>query len=306
MRLLGTQTDEKLALRFWNYLESQNISSRIDPDGDSYHIWVFQEDDVEKAKSAYAEFLQDPENSKFVAADQLAAKLKKAREKAEKKNRSAKQVRMPWQQRQQSDFPVTILLIVISVTVTLLTSFGQSDNRLSKSLMISNVEVFNREFNASGEIVSERLVKKLPEVEKGQVWRLITPIFLHLSPMHLVFNMLITFQFGSFIERRKGSFFLLMRVLLIALLSNLLQFYFSGPLFGGMSGVDYGLFGYLWMKGIVSPEEGLGLNEQTIFIMLVWFIICFFTAGIANFAHAGGLFIGIVLGAAPGLIRRRR
>ena len=60
MRLLGTQSDEQLAVRFWNYLESQKISSRLDRDADGFHIWVISEDDVARAKAAYSNYLVDP------------------------------------------------------------------------------------------------------------------------------------------------------------------------------------------------------------------------------------------------------
>ncbi|WP_459557097.1 rhomboid family intramembrane serine protease [Lacunimicrobium album] len=308
MRLLGTQSDEQLAVRFWNYLESQKISSRLDRDADGFHIWVISEDDVDRAKSAYSDYLIDPKNEKFNAADKLTAELKRIRSEAEKKAKKAnsRQRTLPWQTRQQNDIPVTILLIVISVTVSLLTSFGQSDSRLSRSLHINDGMLYRVTYQ--GEEVIDRVpVHTLPDItEKGQIWRLISPIFLHLSPMHLVFNMIMTFQFGSLIERRKGSLFILLQVLFVGVLSNLLQFYFTDPGFGGMSGVLYGFFGYVWMKGVVSPEEGLGADQQTVFVLLVWFVICMLSVGVANYAHAAGLFLGMFLGAAPGVYRGRK
>lgn len=305
MRLLATQSDEQLAVRFWNYLESQKISSRLDRDPDGFHIWVISEDDVDRAKAAYSDYLLDPKNEKFNAADKLTAELKIIRSEAEKKNKQARSRhrKLPWQTRQQTDFPVTIMLIVISVTITLLTNFGDTDNQLRDFSWIDSQTYRNTKTN--------RLIRILPDVtEKLQVWRLVSPIFLHLSPMHLVFNMMITFQFGVLIERQKGSLFLLLQVLFVAVISNLIQFYFSQSptpsFFGGMSGVCYGFFGFLWMKGVVSPEEGLGVHQQTVFVMLAWFLICMFSLGIANYAHAAGLFLGMFLGAAPGVYRGRK
>jgi GlpG protein len=308
MRLLGTQSDEQLAVRFWNYLESQKISSRLDRDADGFHIWVISEDDVARAKAAYSNYLVDPKNEKFNAADKLTAELKRIRSEAERKNKQARsrQRTLPWQTRQQTDFPVTIMLIVISVTITLLTNFGQNDSTLSKAVRI-NEGMRVLQTKLGDRIIKEVPIHELPDItKKGQVWRLVSPIFLHLNLMHLVFNMIMTFQFGSAIERRKGSLFLLIQVLFIATLSNLLQFYFSGPFFGGMSGVLYGFFGYVWMKGVVSPEEGLGADQQTVFILLAWFVICMFSLGVANYAHAAGLFLGMFLGAAPGVYRGRK
>ena len=309
MRLLGTQSDEQLAVRFWNYLESQKISSRLDRDADGFHIWVISEDDVNRAKAAYSDYLAHPKNEKFNAADKLTAELKRIRTEAEKKAKqsSYRQRTLPWQTRQQNEIPVTILLIVISVTVSLLTNFGQSDSTLSKAVRINDVRLVY-ETRLGDQVIRQVPAYELPDItKKGQFWRLFSPIFLHLSPMHLVFNMIMTFQFGSLIERRKGSLFLLLQVLFIALVSNLLQFYFTAnPNFGGMSGVLYGFFGYVWMKGVVSPEEGIGADRQTVFVLLVWFVICMLSAGVANYAHAAGLFLGMFLGAAPGVYRGRK
>src|SRR5262249_40163800 len=41
--------------------------------------------------------------------------------------------------------------------------------------------------------------------EQGQPWRLVTPIFIHLGPIHLLFNMLMLYSLGSTLEPRLGS-----------------------------------------------------------------------------------------------------
>jgi GlpG protein len=64
-----------------------------------------------------------------------------------------------------------------------------------------------------------------------------------------------------------------------------------------MSGVVYGLFGYIWMKGKFDPGDGLMLHSTTIMVMLFWFVFCFFgSLNIANGAHAGGLAVGTLWG----------
>lgn len=139
----------------------------------------------------------------------------------------------------------------------------------------------------------------LPEVLRGgQVWRLFTPMFIHLSWMHLIFNMLALVQFGSLLERRYGVGRFLALVAGLALVSNVAQYVGDGPSFGGMSGVIFGLFGYVWVHGRVNPE-GLGyvLDSQTVTATMIWFFLCFSgVIPIANYAHAGGLIAGAALG----------
>ena len=145
----------------------------------------------------------------------------------------------------------------------------------------------------------------------GQIWRLVTPIFLHYSIMHLVFNMFWLWDLGGAIENRKGTRTLGLLVLAGSVLPNLMQYFWTDPgyiaAFGGMSGVVYALFGYVWMKGRYEPQEQLGVTPQTVFIMLVWlFVASSIVGNVANAAHAGGLVVGIIAGAGPHFLRRLR
>ncbi len=176
--------------------------------------------------------------------------------------------------------PLTIVLIVVSVVVALASSFG--DNRESLYPFL----------------ITESRSFSLPEVMSGEVWRLITPIFIHFSKLHILFNMLWLYDLGSAVEQRRGSPHLGMLIGVIGVLSNLSQFFWGGPLFGGMSGVVYGLLGYVWIQGRLNPRSGLALHPQVAIMMLVWFIICWlgFIGNIANMAHTVGLLCGLLLG----------
>jgi GlpG protein len=62
-----------------------------------------------------------------------------------------------------------------------------------------------------------------------------------------------------------------------------------------MSGVVYGLFGYLWIRGRFDPTFGVALPRSTVIILLAWMALGF--AGfmrMANIAHLGGLLVGMV------------
>jgi len=121
---------------------------------------------------------------------------------------------------------------------------------------------------------------------------------LHLGPLHLLFNMFWLYELGSQIERKKGGKFFLTFLLFVAIFSNLTQFTFSGPNFGGMSGVIYGLFGYVWIKSRLDPGDGFLIDPAAAMIMFGFFLICFtgVFGGVANWAHAGGLAVGLAWG----------
>ena len=84
----------------------------------------------------------------------------------------------------------------------------------------------------------------------GQVWRLVTPAFIHFGVAHLLFNAAVVIEFGRRIERGAGSFALLGLTLIVAVASNAAQFLVTNAaLFGGLSGVAYGLFAYVVARG---------------------------------------------------------
>ena len=175
--------------------------------------------------------------------------------------------------------PLTYAFIGISLFITVITWFGSIESILLPLL------------------ISEYYTG-ISEIMNGQIWRLVTPIFIHFHIFHIVFNMLWLWDLGGTVERIQGSSILLMLVLISGILSNVGQHLFTGPLFGGMSGVVYALLGYVWMQGLFNPRFYASLNKAIVVMMLVWFVICWvgIVGNIANIAHTVGLVVGIVWG----------
>jgi len=184
---------------------------------------------------------------------------------------------------------VTATLIAISLIVALISNIG-SNFQFIRVLLMSEYRT------------------GLSEIYSGQVWRLFTPAFIHFGIIHIAFNLLWLYQLGSAIEQRQSSKRMLLLVVIIAVLSNLAQFIWSGPLFGGMSGVVYGLLAYLWIQGKFNPAAGLWLDKNTTIMMLIWFALCWsgLVGNIANMAHTIGLISGAILGLlySPQLFRK--
>lgn len=149
---------------------------------------------------------------------------------------------------------------------------------------------------------------------KGEYWRLVTPIFLHFGIFHLAFNSVWMWEFGRRIEPLTGSLHLLAVVLLTAIASNMGQYLWSGPsLFGGMSGVVYGLLGYIWIRHKIAPKPILAIPAGLLGFLLFWLFLgmsglidLFMSGSIANAAHAVGLVTGMILGGWAGWGESRR
>lgn len=151
-------------------------------------------------------------------------------------------------------------------------------------------------------------------LREGQWWRLFSPMLLHFGWLHLTMNSLWYWELGRRIEAHQGRFALLGFTLLFALVSNLAQYSFGGVgLFGGLSGVLYGLLGHCWLYQKLAPNAAYRLPPGVVGLMLIWLLVCLsglVTAlglgAIANAAHVGGLLIGCATGVLGGWLARRR
>lgn len=316
MRLLGTLPAESDARRLADFLLTLGISTRVNVEASSWEIWVRDDDHLPRAREEWMVFKTDPNDARFVEAERAATALKQQQEAAEKLfRRNQRQASELWETPRPSKAPLTIGLLAFCVLVAILTSFARVESPATQALTFTSFEISARDDDF---IVP--LIKFVPEgydpwiegLRHGELWRLWSPIVLHMSFWHLVLNMLALLQLGIMIEARRGSLWLFGFILVTGLLSNLAQ-YFLAPwftehllqgegkpslLFGGMSGVLFALFGYLWMKVQFDPEPGLYMDRQTVILMLCWLALCMtgYIGSIANTAHVTGLLSGMVVG----------
>jgi len=290
MRLIGQLQNDGHANRFRDFLYAHGIESRVDPGKDeSWEIWVLDDHHLDEAAALLERFVQTPDDPSFAESAREGAKRREhdAKEAVPKRARVV-EARTMFYQSPVGRGVLTIALIAISIAVSFMTGLGANEQKL-QPFSITQYRVDN------GYIQWNR---GLPEIRHGQIWRLVTPIFIHFGLMHILFNMLWLWDLGNMIEARKGTWTLLLMVLVIAVTSNLGQYLRSGPSFGGMSGVVYGLLGYVWMQGKYNRSAGLALHPQTVTMMIIWFFLCLFgiIPNVANTVHAIGLGVGIAWG----------
>jgi GlpG protein len=289
MRSIGRLPDEAQGKRFGDFLYGEGIESHVDrtAQGD-WEVWVLDDENVATAQTLFHEFAEHPDDPRFTKGARTSAEKRQRDEQARvgKRNRTI-DARTIFYTPPVPLGILTVILIVVSVAVGILTDLGQK-GRYVRPLTITQYYL--------GDTIHERL--QLPEIRHGEIWRLFTPMFLHFGLLHIFFNMLWLRDLGSMIEARKSTWMLLVLVLVIAGTSNLAQYLVSGPTFGGMSGVVYGLLGYIWMQGKFDPASKLSLEPQTVLFMIVWFFLCLFhvIGNVANTVHAVGLGVGIAWG----------
>jgi len=286
MRAIGKIDDESAARLFGDYLYAQGIDNQIERDAaGGWTVYVHSEDHLDRARQELDRFLQNPQAPVYVRAHAEAqVRREQAARDAAEYERNQINLHRRWFPTGGIG-PLTIALIAASIAMALYSGLGD------------NEKVLNHFFIASAASEGNAW---LPEVLHGEVWRLWTPMFLHFGILHLLFNMFWIYDLGTMIERRQSTRLLAALVVVVGLVSNLAQYVWSGPLSGGMSGVVYGLFGYVWIRGRFDPSSGLRATSSNVHVMLVWLILCMtgILGPIGNAAHVSGL----VLGAAWGLV----
>ena len=153
---------------------------------------------------------------------------------------------------------------------------------------------------------------------QGQVWQLITSMFMHGNLTHLFVNMVSLFFLGNFIEKligRKRFFWLYMISGIVAGLSFVFLAYFFGTtslgikVFGspevfavGASGAIFALAGLL---AVLTPKLKVYvffIIPMPMWIASIFLMVVLWTASIGvglpigNTAHLGGLVVGLLYG----------
>lgn len=299
MRQIGTLPSTTDPRVFGDYLLSLGVSSRAVQSPDGWAIWVHNEDLVPKARAELADFERNPDDPKFRAAVRAAEEIRRQQERLDREyRRNVKDVSAAWSGLRFRRRPLTVLVVGLCVAIFAVGGFVPG----ASEWLWDHLGFFSRAaLKHPGE-----MARGLDDVVKrGQVWRLFTPALLHVNLIHLVFNMWAMTVLGTVIETRRGTAALLVMVLVSGVVSNVGQYLyvvtFTPSLrgWGGLSGVVYALFGYVWMKGHFEPEQGMVLHPSSVRTMLLWLLLGFTPIlPMANGAHVMGLVVGVLFGLA--------
>jgi len=133
-------------------------------------------------------------------------------------------------------------------------------------------------------------------IVEGQIWRLITPMFLHGSPLHLGFNMYALYILGRRVERFFGSFRFLGLYVIAGITGNVFSFFFTpSPSLGSSTAI----FGILGAEGIFIYQHRNLFGDQfrvalrQIIQVAVVNLLIGLSPGIDNWGHIGGLIGGV-------------
>jgi len=132
-------------------------------------------------------------------------------------------------------------------------------------------------------------------IRLGQLWRLITPMFLHASIVHIGFNMYALYNFGPGLERHYGRKRFLVLFLLGGFAGNVISFMFTPDRAVGSSTAIFGLLGaeavFLYQNRQLFGGVAQRALMQVVSMAVVNLIIGL-SPGIDNWGHIGGLLGG--------------
>ncbi len=189
--------------------------------------------------------------------------------------------------------PVIKLLLISNVIIFFL-------EPLSTRFMIGNFALWPMPHSA--------LAPMLPVVNNFHLWQLVSYAFLHGSLMHLLLNMYALWLFGIALENLWGSrnFAVYYLVCVIgAGITQLMVASSSGAVYPTI-GASGGVFGVLLAFGVFFPNQQLLLLIPPVPIKAKWFVLLYgivelvfgitgTEAGVAHFAHLGGMLFGFLM-----------
>ena len=130
-------------------------------------------------------------------------------------------------------------------------------------------------------------------------WTILTAMFIHANFLHIFFNMLTLYFFGTFCLQLVDTKRFLIAYFVGGIVGNLL-FLLIGPQFSeavGASGAIFAIGGVLAMMRPTQRVYLYFLIPLPLWIVIILgFLITYFSAGVAWQAHLGGLIAGLIFG----------
>jgi len=132
----------------------------------------------------------------------------------------------------------------------------------------------------------------------GQLWRLVTPVFLHASLLHIGFNMYALMIYGQDVELRFGHTRFLLLYFLSAYAGNVMSFLLTPE---RSLGASTAIFGLLAAETVFFIQNRKLFGDRANRVLVNLFVIAainlafgFTTPGIDNWGHVGGLLGGLI------------
>ena len=339
-KLISYHSEPRLAKKLHAWLAVNQIDAQCKDLGEVWEIWVLDEDQLLDAHKLTATFNANPEDPQFASVLNEANKIEEVKNKQQKaRQKEANKL----ERQQQRHYARSGKSLTRSIIILCSVLFGASlvfESTNDGNFIHDSLGVVHSRYR-SERIRSLRQSQQLPadtakarvdsmlntynslrleDIKRGQVWRLVTPIFLHArgtglsSFLHVFFNMYWLFALGLGMERQFGASNFMLLILFTGVISILLPAISpTGGVFGlpalggapvvGFSGVIYGIIGFGWIKMKMQPHLGILIPPFVLIFMMILLGLGlvssaggFFGGNTSHLAHAAGLLAGVAFG----------
>ena len=341
MRNIGTLKSAQQGVAFGRLLDKNGIKNqieviRVDDPIDSMkhsyqcHIWIYDEDQVDKAEFLMDQFAQE-EHNPLIQEDLTLEE--------------------EHQQSTRGKWPITLFFIFLCTLFFVISDMTEPEftkvpsnpliavpltsSPIKRQLMYDWPNIFNQSDELIEKYGVDKLInpQELPEsakleyiklnrepvwfgiypylihrnipynsdtlfqsIREGEVWRLFTPALIHYDIFHIFFNMLWLFYLGKMLESTLNKKQYLLLILIAGVVTNTAQYLMTGPNFLGYSGILTAYMGFIWMRQKIAPWEGYPLTKSVIQFMGIFI---FGMLGISVLSFITELFFNISI--APGI-----
>jgi len=146
------------------------------------------------------------------------------------------------------------------------------------------------------------------DILNGEVWRLLTAMFLHIGPTHLISNLIGLFMLGPILEGHLGHWRFAAIYLIGGLFGSVASYAFSPALSAGASGAIFALLGatvlYFFRFRENFGQKGQEILRSMLVVLVLNLVMGGALANVDNWGHLGGLAGGLLV--AAGLFPRYR
>ncbi|MBG3129161.1 MULTISPECIES: rhomboid family intramembrane serine protease GlpG [Proteus] len=261
-----TLSNPQAADLFVNYMATKGVRIHAKNENQQISLWLEDQHQLDVVEKELNTFLREPFHPRYQAASWQTGDPKNTGI----KYRPAFSIK----NMVQRSGPLTVLVVILCVLIFIWQqAVGDYD------VMLHLAWPYNESLNF-------------------EVWRYITPAFVHFSLMHIAFNLAMWWYLASQTEQRLGTGKLFVIMLVSALFSNWAQSLFTNSNFGGLSGVVYALIGYVGLTGIYNPKKGIGAPTGLLVFSILWIVAGYMGVlgdSIGNTAHFAGLLIGLLM-----------
>ena len=312
MRKLHTFEQELDANRFTAVLTVNQVEAQVLRSNDNqWDLWIIDEDALSQAGKLLGEYQSNPDSPQIQMALAKAKKIQQQlkQEKAER-IKQAKKIEVRTQFRDPHH---------------MMAAMQRKDTLTRKIILLCAIVfgaslVFQSQDGSQENFVRNALEAQFQQISQGQIWRLITPVFVHgtgqeflFDFLHIFFNMYWMYWLGTRLEIQFGLKTYLGLFLIAGVASILVPLLtpetglpgirgLGGGSVVGMSGVVYGVIGFGWCKMKMKPSVGMLITPFVLMFSIGWMLFGIVSASssqgvgyissISHLAHLVGLLTG--------------